>query len=199
MNEATTNYVNSPQKIINPLIEFTNTNNDFVNNPFERNNKLDPIRIVFEKETTKMPGNDDHTESGAAVGGDTTHYTTVNEFMNILQTTLKSSQDEFRKELQIITDSVSNLNIAVQSLEANGRRNINAPADHSRETAHSTSSTYLDSSNNVKLKDWNVKYDGSGSVSDLIFKIETLKLRTQCADEHLLANFNIFLAGRAES
>ena len=179
------------------LINLTNQQLEPENNPFDRDIELEPIRIVFDKETPNMSENE-NTGGAGAVDGETTHHTTVNEFMHILQTTLKSSQDEFRKELQTITNSVSNLSIAVHSLETNDRRNTGASSEQSRQTFQNTSSTIVDV-NQVKIKDWNVKYDGSGSVSDFIFKIETLKTRTQCADEHLLANFHIFLAGKAES
>ena len=180
--------------IPNTIIDFSNQDHP-IENPFDRSSELDPIRIVFDKEKPNMPGNEDNTLEGA-VGGETTHHTTVDEFMHMLQTALKSSQDEFRKELKIISNSVSNLNTAVQSMENNERRNINTTPEQSRQSLQNSTSNFPDNLNQGKK---NVKYDGIGSVSDFIFKIETLKIRTQCADEHLLANFHIFLSGKAES
>ncbi|XP_036339322.1 uncharacterized protein LOC118748755 isoform X2 [Rhagoletis pomonella] len=50
----------------------------------------------------------------------------------------------------------------------------------------------------IKPQDWKVSYDGTGSVSDFLFKLNTLCERTQCTDEQLMASFHLFLSGRAE-
>ncbi|GBP97703.1 Retrovirus-related Pol polyprotein from transposon 297 [Eumeta japonica] len=49
-----------------------------------------------------------------------------------------------------------------------------------------------------KLDKWKLNFDGNGKVSDFLFKIDTLASRTGCPEEHLLANFQIFLSGKAE-
>lgn len=47
------------------------------------------------------------------------------------------------------------------------------------------------------MKEWQISYDGSGSVSDFLFKVETLCERTQCSYRHLEANFHVLLNGKA--
>lgn len=48
------------------------------------------------------------------------------------------------------------------------------------------------------MEKWKISFDGRDSVSDLIFKVETLTKRTRCSDEHLISNFHVLLDGKAE-
>lgn len=118
----------------------------------------------------------------------------------LMQQTIWTTQEEFRRELTSIRESISQIG--------------NAPTTSSNrppEMLHNFTSSQTPNSNrrweqnriventNVKLEKWKISYDGTGSVSDFLFKVETLCTRSKCSDEHLLSNFHILLEGRAES
>ena len=163
--------------------------------PFDSSQELEPIRLIFHQD---MPNMDNATGGDATNRDPNTLNTTVNEFMQIMQATLKASQEEFRKEIQTISNSVSDMSLVVQALESAGRTNDNTGAFPSNQPSRQTISEPIQS-NLPKIKDWNICYDGLGSVSDFIFKVGTLKNRTQCPEHHLLANFQILLSGKAET
>lgn len=51
----------------------------------------------------------------------------------------------------------------------------------------------------VDIEKWKISFNGTGNVSDFLFKIETLQVRSYCSDEHLMNNFQILLTGKAET
>ena len=64
---------------------------------------------------------------------------------------------------------------------------------------NSQTNNYSAYDSNVKLEKWKIVYDGNGSVSDFLFKVETLSKRSKCSEEHLLNNFHVLLEGKAET
>ena len=145
-------------------------------------------------------------QNGQSTSGGAFVHTSMNEFMQMMQDTIRNTQEDLRRELVGITRSVANLSVAVRSLESNPPQGTD-DTRHSNQDVHNNGGSPIRNShyasspltNTIKLKDWNINYDGSNSMSDFIFKNETLKTRTQCSEEHLLANFHIFLSGKADN
>ncbi|KAI8115675.1 hypothetical protein CVS40_12206 [Lucilia cuprina] len=119
-----------------------------------------------------------------------------------MQQTMRSTQEEFRRELTSIRESISQIGSA--STVTSNRQPLNLPNFSSSNTPFSNSNHISEGQSrilenpNVKLEKWRISYDGTGSISDFLFKVETLCSRTKCSDEHLLSNFHILLEGRAE-
>lgn len=65
-------------------------------------------------------------------------------------------------------------------------------------TAPPPSNTNTSLSATHKLKDCNVSFSGEGSVSEFLFKLDTLIARSKCPMDHLLANFQMFLTNKSE-
>ena len=107
--------------------------------------------------------------------------------MESIQAIIRESQTSMQAEMAALRTQISGLQ--------------NAPSTSAPVTNTSFESTTNSPRNlapKIDLEKWKVFYDGTSNVSDFLFKIETLARRTQCPDEHLLANFQIFLSGKAE-
>lgn len=172
-----------------------------VNFPINRNVNFPP-----------HPSNVDNILTGPGSSGarqEDMENNSYDSLITFMQRTLRATQEEFRRELSSVRDSISqigngarssgqirfqssNLNLP-PSINLNNRNTLNA--DNSN--AHN-SSFGSNVSENIKLEKWKISYDGTTSVSEFLFKIETLSNRTRCSDEHLLSNFHIFLTGKAE-
>lgn len=113
----------------------------------------------------------------------------IDSLLSSLKQTILDSQAEFRSEINSLRDTISHIS---------NERSQNAGSTVSG--SHTTPSNF---STNVRkppdLKDWKVNFDGTGSVSDFLFKLETLSQRNQCNTDFLLSNFQIFLSGKAET
>lgn len=113
----------------------------------------------------------------------------IESLITLLQQTIRSTQDEMRTELTAIKQSISNITSREQTL----------PSTSYAQSSSQSSNIVTTPMVSTKFEKWKINFDGSGSVSDFLFKVDTLCERTQCSDEHLMANFHIFLSGKAES
>ncbi|GBP06340.1 Transposon Tf2-6 polyprotein [Eumeta japonica] len=131
--------------------------------------------------TAQLAHNSEHQNVNMASSLDT--------LFALIEQTMKNTQEEFRRELSSVKQSIAQMNITP------GFSNQNVPF---RGAPEATSREHLSIEPNVKLEKWKISYGGNGSVSDFLFKVETLCMRTGCTDSHLLANFHVLLTGRAE-
>lgn len=103
------------------------------------------------------------------------------ELLAAVQEAIRSSRNEFRAEMNALRATISNMTgnpLPIQNA--------------------STISHGQNLSDRIKLEKWKIHFDGTGSVTNFLFKIDTMAKRTLCSDEHLLSNFQIFLGGKAE-
>lgn len=118
-----------------------------------------------------------------------------------MEQTMHNTREEFRRELSTIRDSISQIgnasNGGSQGHPINQLQNVysNAP-NYNLNRSPEVNTAVSDS--HIKLEKWKISYDGTGSVSDFLFKVETLSSRSRCSNEHLLSNFHVLLAGKAE-
>lgn len=115
-----------------------------------------------------------------------------------MEQTIRNTQDEFRRELSVIRESISH--IGITSNDTQDRHPELAPhvLNSPNSNILSGSQNKVNSDSNVKLEKWKISYNGIGSVKDFLFKVETLYKRSKCSVDHLLSNFHILLDGRAE-
>lgn len=104
---------------------------------------------------------------------------------------MRETQEEFRRELGSIRDSINRTPASRSTPAASDMHNT------ARSTPQEQSSN-LSLSFPKNLKDWNVSYDGTGSVADFLFKVDTLTERSRCPHDYLMANFQVFLSGKAD-
>lgn len=95
--------------------------------------------------------------------------------MALMEQSMRQTRAEIRRELSSVRENNTN-------------RSFNSQATQD-----------LNEGSNIKLEKWKISYNGTGSVSDFLFKVETLCSRTRCSNEHLLSNFHVLLEGRAET
>lgn len=111
-----------------------------------------------------------------------------------LQQTVLSSQEEVRRELNAIKGTIAVLSQANTSGLSNAQ-SLPPPHNNSNTSDNNTSCCSV---RPIKFKEWNIKYDGVGRVSDFLFKIETLSARSKCSEEQLMDNIHMFLSDKAE-
>lgn len=63
----------------------------------------------------------------------------------------------------------------------------------------STSSANSSNFNSVRIDKWNINYDGTQDVHDFLFKVDTLRQRYNCTEGEVVANFHLFLKGKADT
>lgn len=129
-----------------------------------------------------------------------------------MQQSMRNTQEEFRRELTSIRASIAQIgNIPntttnsqpeqlpklTESNTAFSNRHRTSD-DNDNNSNNNNSRLYTNFDTNVKIEKWKITYDGSGSISDFLFKVETLCARTRCSDEHLLSNFHVLLEGKAQ-
>lgn len=133
--------------------------------------------------------NEDNTRSSSS-NVQASSENSIEYLITMLQQTIRSTQDEMRNELTAIKQTISNIS-QPQGLQTTST----IPFQLSSSASNFSNNAVM----NTKLEKWKVNFDGTGSVSDFLFKIDTLCERTQCSHEHLMANFHIFLSGKAEN
>lgn len=111
--------------------------------------------------------------------------------MSYLQEAMRTTRDEFRRELSAIRETLGQPRNDRSSPVAGS---LNDRQPNSQVNSFSNASSTF----SVKLKDWKVVYNGEGNVNDFLFKIDTLTERSQCPLDHLMANFHMFLSQKAE-
>ncbi|XP_017465482.1 PREDICTED: uncharacterized protein LOC108358588 [Rhagoletis zephyria] len=148
-----------------------------------------------------LPGNTGFSEgiaedrsrrsNGGAPAGDS--------WVGVLHQLLRTSQEEMRAEMRTMRENMNALSAVVTASQTapSGPRDF---ASIGRNSTQATLNNRPNFTTNIVMKpqDWKVSYDGTGSVSDFLFKLNTLYERTQCTDELLMASFHLFLSGRAE-
>ncbi|XP_046811038.1 uncharacterized protein DDB_G0292186-like [Lucilia cuprina] len=124
---------------------------------------------------------------------DATSLSSFDSLIALIQQTMRNTQEEFRKELTSIRASItsSNMNRPPELLPNFTDSNISS--FNMNRTTDDQSSFFGNGESNIKLEKWKISYDGSGSVFDFLFKVETLYGRSRCSDEHLLSNFHVLL------
>lgn len=125
----------------------------------------------------------------------------LDSLITLMEQSMRNTREEFRKELSSIRDSISRIGISNQpnTFKPQDFLNNHNPSDIPPPSGNRSSNTQVNTENNIKLEKWKISYDGVGSVSDFLFKVETLCARTKCSDEHLLSNFHVLLEGKAEN
>lgn len=124
--------------------------------------------------------------------------TDINQIVDMLQRTIIATQEEFRQELTSIRGTLDNMRVNPNSPTHNSERgNVMSSEGNGDNTTRNFNNTNQNPP--VHFKEWKVIFDGVGSVSDFLFKIDTLCLRNKCSHQQLLDNFHIFLSGRAET
>ena len=130
----------------------------------------------------------------------------MTDLVAIMQQTVQATKDEFIKELASVRESVSQIGSRNNSLNLNNsglagnRPNDSTPnRQPNLVNTNSQSNNFSQYDSNVKLEKWKIIYDGNGSVSDFLFKVETLSRRSKCSEEQLLNNFHVLLEGKAET
>ena len=113
---------------------------------------------------------------------------TNNVLLESIQTMLRDTQIEIRSEMTALRDQV-------RTVQERQSQNDTTTTNSSM---LSNASEQRNTNNNIDLEKWKISFDGTTSVSDFLFKLETLFMRTLCAENHLLSNFQIFLSGKAE-
>ncbi|KAI8116940.1 hypothetical protein CVS40_11085 [Lucilia cuprina] len=128
--------------------------------------------------------------------------TPFDTLITMMEQTMRNTREEFRRELSSIRDSISQIGSANETVSQrrpviqSNKTYSNTPSFNSNPNSDVKRSYTGDT--NIKLEKWKIVYDGTGSVLDFLFKVETLTSRTRCSDEHLLSNFHVLLEGRAE-
>ncbi|KAI8126494.1 hypothetical protein CVS40_3303 [Lucilia cuprina] len=130
--------------------------------------------------------------------------TPFDSLIALMEQTMRNTREEFRRELSSIKDIISQIGSVNQPTTSrpNFQQNFssyNTPISNSNRSSNNQADSYQTSDSNVKLEKWKISFDGLGSVSDFLFKVETLSSRSKCSDEHLLSNFHVLLEGKAES
>lgn len=125
----------------------------------------------------------------------------LDSLMALMEQTMRTTREEFRRELDTIRDSISQIGSANGSYRQNeflsNVSNSNTPSGNSDQNTNLYASCGSNG-NIIKLEKWKISFDGSGSVSEFLFKVETLSARTKCSSDHLLSNFHVLLNGKAE-
>ncbi|KAI8114969.1 hypothetical protein CVS40_12746 [Lucilia cuprina] len=128
----------------------------------------------------------------------------LDSLIALMQQTMRNTQEEFRKELTSIRASIAQIgsvptsNVNRQPEFFTNFTESNTPVSNSNRPSDNQSRYSANSETNIKLEKWKITYNGSGSVSDFLFKVETLCARSRCPDDHLLSNFHVLLEGKAE-
>lgn len=121
--------------------------------------------------------------------------TDISQIIDMLQRTIIPSQDEFRREITSIKGTIDTMCInSNQHILNSEHRN-----DRSDILNNSMNNNNYMANLPVHFKEWKVIFDGVGSVSDFLFKLDTLCIRNKCSHQQLMDNFHIFLTGRAET
>ncbi|KAI8118509.1 hypothetical protein CVS40_9864 [Lucilia cuprina] len=156
--------------------------------------------------------NNNSQQTSNPINSEANRDTPMDSLIALMEQTMKNTREEFRRELISIRESISqigNTNTSIpfrppdlsnnfvdpNLLNFNMNTNPNPQANHSMDFQTKTT---FNGESNVKLEKWKISYDGSGSVSDFLFKVDTLRSRAKCSDEHILSNFHVLLAGKAE-
>lgn len=93
-----------------------------------------------------------------------------------VQEAIHSSQEEFRAEINSLKASISNMNRHPHSIP-------------NASTMSHEPSLPANLAEKIKLEKWKIYFDGTGNVSNFLFKINTLAKRTRCSDEQWYWDF----------
>lgn len=137
-----------------------------------------------------------------------THSVSMDSLMNTFQEIMRNTQEEFRREFDSLkstlrSDTGSNFRTQIPRNTVLGNPpNVNQGSLNNQAYTFPPNPNYNlqplnNSEYNIRLKEWQISYDGNGSVSDFLFKVETLCERTRCPYGHLEANFHVLLSGKA--
>ncbi|XP_075160303.1 uncharacterized protein LOC142233307 [Haematobia irritans] len=118
--------------------------------------------------------------------GDNPDMNSLHSLVLCLQQSLSNTQAEIRS----IRDTIS---------QQRDNQFSSSSIDNGRSPSNQMSTSSSVPHQAIKLKDWNVSFSGEGSVSDFIFKIDTLSKRSHCSVDYLMDNFQIFLTNKAET
>ncbi|XP_067637919.1 uncharacterized protein [Eurosta solidaginis] len=120
-------------------------------------------------------------------------------WVDVLHQLFQASQEEMRREMGSIRANMAQLNAALESTQQANQQHRNASRMDRNPLPSVVPPMYpTPSSIAVKPQEWKIAFDGTGSVADFLFKLNTLCERTQCPDEQIMASFHLFLSGRAE-
>lgn len=116
-----------------------------------------------------------------------------NTLLTVLQN-IRETQANFTSELSSLRQSVSTLS------QNSANPSMPPPViNDNHNSAHAGHSAVSERRDKIDFEKWKVTFDGTGNVSDFLFKIDTLVERTRCSVDQLQDNFQIFLKGRAET
>lgn len=150
----------------------------------EEQDNLGPMASVNNNVGESSPPSENNTNSNSNVNS-------LELLVVRLQQSMAASQNEFMREIRSLRDSISQPRPGTSSSFVGEEGNSGNRPQSVPNSIFETSTP--------KLKDWNVSYSGDGNVSDFLFKIDTLRERSQCPTEYLMDGFQTFLTDRAET
>lgn len=112
---------------------------------------------------------------------------------------IRETQSLFATEIGSLRSTVSSLTQPAESLSNRQTPTVNP----NRDSSHPPQNSNLTQApgfrrDKIDLEKWKIHFNGTGSVTEFLFKLDTLVDRTGCTIEQLEANFQIFLSGKAE-
>ena len=132
----------------------------------------------------------------------------INKLISALQQTIICNQQTVMNEFKCFKDNITD---QVEAIRQNANRNQTREDNFSfsspnfrgfPETSPLANPLTLPSiarhDQSCNIEKWKICYNGVGSVHDFIFKVETLKERSQCSWSHLLSFFHLLLEDKAK-
>lgn len=216
----TTRRVNADESLSDTNIDYT-IDEDF-QCPFSTRPRLDRSPIsnrtrarvnVIESGTSSDSENMENSNRQVPPSG-STDPTNANQSVTQLETMLERVMTlnhnalvvELNSLKRTIADSIAMSQTAGQN-ENTSNTSHNSPNTNSNVTSnrnHAASVTPSDSnrssttSSAVRIDKWNIIYDGTQDVNSFLFKIETLSRRYSYPLNEVVANFHLFLRGKAD-
>lgn len=183
-----------------------------------RSRKRQNVR-VFENSDTDGTSMINEQETGATGGSAPapSNTSSLDGIEVMLERVLTVNHNTFMGEMQnlrrSLTETVSanqnsnhNLNISGISHAPHVHRDVfelrgdnNRGSNMEPNLNLSTSSANSGNFSSVRIDKWNITYDGTKDVHDFLFKIDTLRRRYNCTEDEVVANFHLFLKGKADA
>lgn len=168
---------------------------------------LAPLGFIEKQSRTNeylvMATNRDNAGSNQIVNSEVpvTHNVMENSMQTLIEEfrrTVGSYQQEMRSELNAMKQTLSGV-IAHQETSTCPSPPFSNPVTDQSSNFRPNNNEHNTTNIHVDLEKWKLHFDGSDSVSEFLFKVDTLRERSRCSETHLMANFHVFLSGKADS
>lgn len=158
-SKETSNAINFPS--------FDGALNSQIQNPTVSQNKRLPSSVIQSQHPTINPLLPTSANTGEQID--------IKQIVDMLQSTIICTQEEFRRELTTIKGTIDQIYVNLNSPTTN--------SDHGNRLFESNQNQNLFSATGIppiRFKEWKVVFDGTSSVSDFLFKLDTLCIRYKC-------------------